>query len=66
MDNEARGSRTIDSKGNIVGKRYGVSRWDYPRKYECYHKECETPASILSAGCPGAPFAHNCCSFHKE
>lgn len=58
--------KTIDSKGNIIDKPSGVSRWANPRIRPCQHKECEDAAEILSAGCPGMPRAHNCCCWHKD
>lgn len=62
--------RTINSKGEIVDRPYGSSRWATPKKYACAHSDCPTPATILKAAgahpdIPGAPdTAHNCCGTH--
>jgi hypothetical protein len=57
---EAGTSRTIDSKGNIVPKPTGPSRWASPRKYACKHVGCNRAAVTLSS----VGRAHNCCGTH--
>lgn len=55
--NEEGTSLTIDAKGNIVPKPYGVSRWANPRRYECSHDDCDEQSIRVSTdGC-----VHNCC-----
>lgn len=61
--------KTIDSRGNIVPKAYGVSRWDYPRFYECKHDEdCENAATFLWRRLLGDndQKSHNCCGEHTH
>jgi hypothetical protein len=66
--------RTINSKGEIVPKPYGPSRWASPRIRPCVHSSdgipCENPAAITArTGAhaideTGKDTAHNCCGTH--
>lgn len=64
--------RTINSKGEIVERPYGSSRWATPKRYQCAHTGCPVAAFILKpanahpAG-DGIPSrAHNCCGTHDD
>jgi hypothetical protein len=63
--------RTINSKGEIVDRPYGVSRWANPKTYGCAHTDCVHPAKVLKAAnahpvAAGMPTnAHNCCGTHE-
>lgn len=66
---------TIDSKGNIVPKPYGVSRWANPRFYHCEHfgyNGCDNAAQIYYRKVAGVETnhgineSHNCCNKHGE
>lgn len=68
MTNEQR-RLTINSKGEIVPKPYGPSRWASPRVRPCAHPDCPNPASVLKAadahtGDATVTKAHNCCGGH--
>jgi hypothetical protein len=56
--------QTINSRGEIVSKPYGSSRWATPKKYPCAHKDCTVPATVLrtaSAHPEQVDKTHNCC-----
>jgi hypothetical protein len=56
-------NKTIDSKGNIMPKPYGGSRWASPKNYNCNHEDgCLNPATVLNA----IPSVHNCCNQHEH
>lgn len=56
---------TINSKGEIVQRPYGSSRWASPKKYACGHTGCEGAARILKPANTHLNMgAHNCCDAH--
>lgn len=67
--------KTINSRGEVIDRPVGVSRWSSPRTYACAHQDCPNPATVLKAAAahttptdPGQPVnpvnAHNCCGHH--
>lgn len=59
--------QTIDSKGNITPKPYGISRWASPRVYDCEHTEdCSNPAQFLHRKVANIGKSHNCCGSHEH